>query len=720
VECKKDKPLCEFYLKKNGRYHSWCNDCRKEKKKIWDIENKNHRKEYNEINKGDIYLYKEADPVDNYHIFYKMSANSVSTLHVLHKTNTRINIINEGIDNEPNGNTSSYTNMWELINSSNKEGNLNYDIGNMISNGEICKISDAIPIIGNNSEYTSDLSNNRNVGLMFSRFQKSNDDSEGDIITDTPTLNDVIPDQSTASSTQIKFSNATNSTDDFYVGWWIKINSGTNINQVRKIVAYNGSLRVAIIDKPWTTQNPGNATNISLYNFSYYSLVFEESNKVGKFISTSSKEKQLDKIDYISLEAKGLNLSDTTTSINSTTGALLMKGGISIYNDTLASSSTNGGTFTSYGGGAFKKNLYVGENIGIGGNGDYLTNESLYIKQTQSKIKLENIEDEYSYIDFKETDNSTQFGILSKISKDMLNFTYTTTSQTPDLSPSAFTIMSNGNIGIKTTSNINSAITFDKNNIISLTENDGYIGILAGSGNNINNSNTCGASILLYGADSNGDIIMNTGTIGNIKLNSQDIVRFMLDKNGIINMYSTEISSNSTSGALCIKGGASIEATENASSYTCGGALTIGGGASIKKDVYIEGDLYVKGTISSDELIVSNITFSDFTNCTLNTYGNSSIILNGTKVLLSFYAEVYPTNASENCQFEFELPEKISNLNNRMELIATCNGYTDDTNLISLFNTLCVGKTGTNKGIIKFQSNSINLHYLSIICKYSI
>jgi hypothetical protein len=50
----------------------------------------------------------------------------------------------------------------------------------------------------------------------------------------------------------------------------------------------------------------------------------------------------------------------TTASISNTTGILLLAGGIGISNTTDAVSATNGGTFTSAGGGAFAKSLFVG------------------------------------------------------------------------------------------------------------------------------------------------------------------------------------------------------------------------------------------------------------------------------------------------------------------------------------------------------------------------
>lgn len=44
--CKEEKPIEEFLLKRNGKYHSWCNDCRKLKKKEWDFKNEDHIIEY--------------------------------------------------------------------------------------------------------------------------------------------------------------------------------------------------------------------------------------------------------------------------------------------------------------------------------------------------------------------------------------------------------------------------------------------------------------------------------------------------------------------------------------------------------------------------------------------------------------------------------------------------------------------------------------------------
>ena len=73
---------------------------------------------------------------------------------------------------------------------------------------------------------------------------------------------------------------------------------------------------------------------------------------------------------------------------------------------------------------------------------------------------------------------------------------------------------------------------------------------------------------------------------------------FLVDsETGIYSKNTTE-STNSSTGALLLYGGLSINKTSNSSSITQGGALTIAGGASFAKDVHIGGNLTVYGSQS--------------------------------------------------------------------------------------------------------------------------
>ena len=49
------------------------------------------------------------------------------------------------------------------------------------------------------------------------------------------------------------------STTDFYVGAQVKIDSGTGVGQTRTITAYNGTSKVATVDRNWAT-NPDNTS----------------------------------------------------------------------------------------------------------------------------------------------------------------------------------------------------------------------------------------------------------------------------------------------------------------------------------------------------------------------------------------------------------------------------------------------------------------------------
>lgn len=65
---------------------------------------------------------------------------------------------------------------------------------------------------------------------------------------------------------------------------------------------------------------------------------------------------------------KKLSIHSTQSSGNSTEGALQIAGSIAISSTYNALSSTNGGTFTTAGGGAFGKDVYIGGNLNVAGN----------------------------------------------------------------------------------------------------------------------------------------------------------------------------------------------------------------------------------------------------------------------------------------------------------------------------------------------------------------
>ena len=89
--------------------------------------------------------------------------------------------------------------------------------------------------------------------------------------------------------------------------------------------------------------------------------------------------------------------------------------------------------------------------------------------------------------------------------------------------------------------------------------------------------------------------------------------------------------------------------------------------------------------------------------------------------LLSFWLKVVPITSYIDNSLNFNIPEKINNIVDVYDLNSSINGFTNDSQLISVFNTICGGVSGTTTGIIKFQSNNnVSSHNFSILCRYAL
>jgi hypothetical protein len=675
--------------------------------------------EISDSNKLACYIYK--DNLNKFHLFVKLPPNSSSNVFCNYNSDIKFIPTNEGTGSFPNGSSSGYNNLtWSLsFNTLENTSNFNYKIGNLISQGDTVKFADNFPIIGLNTTSTQ----SRNLGSLYQRYQLSNDTNTGDVISDTYTFQDTLPNQSSANSTQIKFSDSANSNDNFYNGWWIKVDSGSNSNQIRQIINYNGSQRVAEIDSAWTFSNPSENDTVSLYNNHYVATYFDETDDTFKFGYTTfdNENNIITKHRDLSLQASGIYLTNTKPSENSTSGSLKLLGGISINNTQNSSSSTSGGTFTTLGGMGVRKSLIVGDNIGIG-TVELNPNNSLLIKQSTSSIKLENDSNNISFIEFTEDLSDNKYSIISDSLNNQFSLAWTTTNQTPNNSSKALTVNDFGFVGINTTSNINSPFTLNANNFISTNDNSGYLGLISGSSNTDDSS--VASRILLYGnshVSNAGSLKLYTGTIGSIIFNTNDTNRVIINNNGSIDITTTIPASNLTTGSMKLSGGIIINNTENSTSLTSGGGMIIAGGASIGKDTYIGGDVYITGKINSvGSVLTPSISFSNTTNCSITTISNQKLIILSDQAILSFSVSVIPTVQSANCQFDFSVPNRTNPFSNRVELNCAVNGYVDDDDVVPLFNTFGAAQKNTSRGFIKFQSNSTGIHYISVICRYTI
>jgi hypothetical protein len=681
---------------------------------------------YDSNQKPVCYIYN--DTFNSYKLFVKVASNSQTNINVLTQRNTKFLLLEEGTDIEPNGSTSGYiSGTWSEEYATNKESTLKYTTGDLTVEGKTLKISDNLPIIGYNNINTT---SSRDLGILFQRYQIENNTGTGDIILNNdPIFIDSIPNQSLiVVLDQIKFSTLASSVDNYYIGWWIKISSGSNTNQVRKIIEYNGSQRVATLETQLTTQNPSSGDTVNFYNNGFAVSYYDEANDTFALGYTNYKPDNgnIENNNNANLRVRSLYSTDTTVSSNSSSGSVYLLGGISINNTNDAISSTLGGTITTSGGVSINKNLIVGTNIGIGTNG-FIPEESLHIRKTESTIRLENNSSSFSYIDFVENSTNNRYGILLDSVNNELSLTNSNSNETPNNSNKALTVNNTGYIGINTTSNVVSPLGIKQNNFISTNSSTGYLGLIGGASNI--NGNTVSSRVLLNANSqqsniSSGCLNLYAGNVssGNVSIfTNDDIERLRVNNSGNVLITSTSLSDSNTSGALIVTGGVCIVSTQNSTSITSGGALTIGGGASISKNLYIGGDIFIEGSFTAAGSISSpDILFDSLLNCTLVEYFNNNLSISGNLGTLTFGFSVNPNNSSENCEVVVILPQRTNAFTRRFEVISNVSGYTDEISVVPLFNVLGCGKLNTSHLLIKFQSTSTNTHYLQVQCIYSL
>lgn len=678
--------------------------------------------------KSKVVVYNDAS--NNFHIFIHAAPNTEQVILTDIQNHTAFTLTVEGVSSVPNGTVSGYTGSWVQDYTTNEISNQSHFTGDLTVEGTSVKISDNLPIIGYNNTNTTQ---SRDTGILYQRYQLENDTGLGDIVNDPPTLLNSIPSQASASSTQIILSNLASGSDDFYNGWWIKVISGANINQVRQIVDYNGSLRVATLNTVWTTQNPVIGDNVELFDTNYIASYYDEVNDRFTLGYTTFDPGYTGSITLsrtANLYVNKFISTDTTPSLSKTEGSLLLSGGISINQTSNALSVTSGGTITTLGGVSVGKDLRVGQGLFIGTSADTLLGD-VYLRTPNNEITLHNDSiSNYNFIDFVAQSDSNRAGILFK--DRQLVLTSNTSNTTPNVAtstPSLVINTSNSFVGIGSTQNVTSQLTLVQGTFLGINTLDSadtsFLGLIGGGGNV--STHTRAARIELSGNErslNEGLLLLAAGdttstTNGGILLETADTERLKVDYFGNIHMYNTTHSDNSSTGALIIEGGLSIRHSQNATSVTNGGSLTVRGGAAIGRDLYVDGNLIVSGSLSGGGSVVTpTLTFTNTTNCTVNTYENTKVLLISTESIFSTYIQVTPVLSSLNTSFEFDLPGRTVNWTGIHEFIGMIQGFVNSSDPIQLFNTNFYAITGTTRVRVKFQSVSTGAHYINLIGRY--
>jgi len=128
------------------------------------------------------------------------------------------------------------------------------------------------------------------------------------------------------------------------------------------------------------------------------------------------------------------------------------------------------------------------------------------------------------------------------------------------------------------------------------------------------------------------DIFNSLSLISNYNINGSEGTqgRIIIDSDGVMSIFNTMQSTNSSTGALIVQGGGlSINSGFAATSPTNGGSLTVKGGAAISGDIIVGGNIIFDNPYASSTLAYLTLTSTNpsisLTNGSFITYGGISI-----------------------------------------------------------------------------------------------
>jgi hypothetical protein len=136
-------------------------------------------------------------------------------------------------------------------------------------------------------------------GIAVRRYQTANNSGAGDVTSSPVPIQESGAFQAgSATPGTLVLSLFASDTTDFYVGWWIKITSGTGIDQVRRIKSYNASTKTASLyvtadnttaffDGLNLTTAPAAADTYNLYSDSYQMSFYSEGTDNWTFANVS-------------------------------------------------------------------------------------------------------------------------------------------------------------------------------------------------------------------------------------------------------------------------------------------------------------------------------------------------------------------------------------------------------------------------------------------------
>lgn len=359
------------------------------------------------------------------------------------------------------------------------------------------------------------------------------------------------------------------------------------------------------------------------------------------------------------ITTSNLLITSTIPSDNSTTGSLVMLGGISINCTENSSSVTSGGALTVNGGLALFEDMYIGGNI-IGLN-TVGTISNMLLSSTTNSIGIGS------------GGNLTVLGGTS-ISKDLyvgdklaIGNSSISPQQILEVSPMTYSNNKDGGIRISTNNPFNTLDNSYRYIDYRLKSNssNNWMGVIVGSlsggtpseqefmafsqdtytyvyspirfTNNLESVNSSIGSAIFTGGVSidctvDATTISNGGSLtiaGGVSIAKTLIVNDIVYKNpasanntfGNLVLVSTTPSSNISVGSLIVAGGISIQTTYNATGVTSGGGLTVAGGIATEQDLFVGNTAYLSN-VSSANADFGDINVVNLVSPYFNTIGN--------------------------------------------------------------------------------------------------
>jgi hypothetical protein len=385
--------------------------------------------------------------------------------------------------------------------------------------------------------------------------------------------------------------------------------------------------------------------------------------------------------------------TETTSSTSSSTGSVILSGGLAISNSTDSVSSTNGGASTIAGGLAVAKKAFVGTDLTVGGlirftdttdsptnltSGSVILEGGMVVKKrlvVADNVYVQNnllgvsgnltIGDNlFSTRDViigdasinaartislrnLNTGTSTFINLRFENSTGPVSIFLNGTNKTSDGGANSFTIRNEITGGdVRLLVSTNKGITLASNGNVSMTDNLTVGGNLTVTGsltatishNSLTNLTTGDPHTqytLGIGRSGGQTITGSTAASGNLTLVSTSNAT-----KGSVLFTETTSSTSSSTGSVILSGGLAISNATDSTSISNGGAATIEGGLAVAKKVFIGDVLNCRSDISIGELSVNgerrstiknvNTGTSAFSNLRLeNAVGAASIYLNG-------------------------------------------------------------------------------------------